>query len=77
MPEILSTEVWTITLTGHFISAGSLFELYPLRALNKYSQRFSVFQKINDLQTGDLDMENSHQAANAMMTKMTQWEEEL
>ncbi len=28
---------------------------YLLKALNKYSQRFFVFQKMNDLQTGDLD----------------------
>ena len=52
--------MWTFILTGHLSSAGSLFELYPLRALNKYSQRFSVFQKINDLQTGDLDKDKSN-----------------
>ena len=27
---------------------------YLLRALNKYSQRFLVFQKMDDLQPGDL-----------------------
>ncbi len=28
---------------------------YLLRALKKYNQRFLVFQKMNDLQTADLD----------------------